>query len=411
MNKAEFVYLDNGLTILIYSDKSKISNHIELITFLGGKSRSYIDYDGVSNEIIPGSAHFLEHYVCERSINGNLIDNLKEIGVISSNASTNNFVTSFYADMVCNFESCLEMFLKCIYNPVFNDDNVLDTKHAVLNEIRDDDDNFRRKISYRIVSNVFYNNVRTLGDTDSVNMIDANYLKKLYECTYTPSNQLLVLAGCFDYDDTLKYVREFYDNISFKCNRRLLLEKEKSSVVLKRDVFVCDIMEEIIISFKIDVSNLNNFDKYRLDWYLGAFSLINFSKYSSISDYIRSDSSYTGDISFSQGNFGDYVLFEIAVYTNKYEEFKNLVLSNINNFRDNTREEFEYYKKHCKTKVSVRKDNISSYIIPIIQNYTDFNYPYDDTMDFIDSLNYDDYIEMIGNLDFSNYSYLCVKRK
>ena len=39
MNKAEFVYLDNGLTILIYSDKSKISNHIELITFLGGKSR------------------------------------------------------------------------------------------------------------------------------------------------------------------------------------------------------------------------------------------------------------------------------------------------------------------------------------------------------------------------------------
>ena len=368
MNKAEFVYLDNGLTILIYSDKSKISNHIELITFLGGKSRSYIDYDGVSNKIIPGSAHFLEHYVCERSINGNLIDNLKEMGVISSNASTNNFVTSFYADMVCNFESCLEMFFKCIYNPVFNDDNVLDTKHAVLNEIRDDDDNFRRKISYRIVSNVFYNN-------------------------------------------TLKYVREFYDNISFKCNRRLLLEKEKSSVVLKRDVFVCDIMEEIIISFKIDVSNLNNFDKYRLDWYLGAFSLINFSKYSSISDYIRSDSSYTGDISFSQGNFGDYVLFEIAVYTNKYEEFKNLVLSNINNFRDNTREEFEYYKKHCKTKVSVRKDNISSYIIPIIQNYTDFNYPYDDTMDFIDSLNYDDYIEMIGNLDFSNYSYLCVKRK
>ena len=227
MNKAEFVYLDNGLTILIYSDKSKISNHIELITFLGGKSRSYIDYDGVSNKIIPGSAHFLEHYVCERSINGNLIDNLKEIGVISSNASTNNFVTSFYADMVCNFESCLEMFLKCIYNPVFNDDNVLDTKHTVLNEIRDDDDNFRRKISYRIVSNVFYNNVRTLGDTDSVNMIDANYLKKLYECTYTPSNQLLVLVGCFDYDDTLKYVREFYDNISFKCNRRLLLEREE----------------------------------------------------------------------------------------------------------------------------------------------------------------------------------------
>ena len=61
MNNAKFITLNNGLTVLIYSDKTKISNHIELITFLGGKSLYYIDESGNYNNILPGSAHFLEH--------------------------------------------------------------------------------------------------------------------------------------------------------------------------------------------------------------------------------------------------------------------------------------------------------------------------------------------------------------
>ena len=58
MNDAKFIKLDNGLTILIYSDNSKISNHIELVTFLGGKCRNVMDNDGNSFDILPGSAHF-----------------------------------------------------------------------------------------------------------------------------------------------------------------------------------------------------------------------------------------------------------------------------------------------------------------------------------------------------------------
>ena len=30
MNKAKFITLDNGLTILIYTDNSKSTNHVEL---------------------------------------------------------------------------------------------------------------------------------------------------------------------------------------------------------------------------------------------------------------------------------------------------------------------------------------------------------------------------------------------
>ena len=46
MNKPKFITLDNGLTILIYSDKTKMTNHMELTTFLGGTNLEYKDKFG-----------------------------------------------------------------------------------------------------------------------------------------------------------------------------------------------------------------------------------------------------------------------------------------------------------------------------------------------------------------------------
>ena len=46
MNKAKFITLDNGLTILIYTDNSKSTNHVELYTFFGGNNGEYVDYNG-----------------------------------------------------------------------------------------------------------------------------------------------------------------------------------------------------------------------------------------------------------------------------------------------------------------------------------------------------------------------------
>ena len=190
MNDAKFIKLDNGLTILIYSDNSKISNHIELVTFLGGKCRNVMDNDGNSFDILPGSAHFLEHFICERNINGNLIDNLKEMGALSSNAMTGNYDTSFYVDTVVSFDECLDMFLNSVYHPVFNKKNIDDTRGPVLCEIRDDNDNFRRKISYRVMSNVFANNVKTLGNKSSVKRTLINTLMN-----FIPTNERIVYAG------------------------------------------------------------------------------------------------------------------------------------------------------------------------------------------------------------------------
>ena len=101
MNKAKFITLDNGLTILIYTDSSKSTNNGE-----------YVDYNGNSKRVKPGTAHLLEHYICENTVEGNLLDNLRKYNILSCNGGTNNENTSYFFNTVTNFYECLETFLR-----------------------------------------------------------------------------------------------------------------------------------------------------------------------------------------------------------------------------------------------------------------------------------------------------------
>ena len=146
MNKAKFITLDNGLTILIYTDNSKSTNHVELYTFFGGNNGEYVDYNGNTRSIKPGTAHLLEHYICENTVEGNLLDNLRKYNILSCNGGTNNENTSYFFNTVTNFYECLETFLKGIYNISFTKEKLDKTKMAVYSEIRDDKNNEKNKI-------------------------------------------------------------------------------------------------------------------------------------------------------------------------------------------------------------------------------------------------------------------------
>ena len=141
MNKAKFITLDNGLTILIYTDNSKSTNHVELYTFFGGNNGEYVDYNGNTRSIKPGTAHLLEHYICENTVEGNLLDNLRKYNILSCNGGTNNENTSYFFNTVTNFYECLETFLREIYNISFTKEKLDKTKMAVYSEIRDDKNN------------------------------------------------------------------------------------------------------------------------------------------------------------------------------------------------------------------------------------------------------------------------------
>ena len=58
---------------------------MELYTFFGGNNGEYVDYNGNTRSIKPGTAHLLEHYICENTVEGNLLDNLRKYNILSCN--------------------------------------------------------------------------------------------------------------------------------------------------------------------------------------------------------------------------------------------------------------------------------------------------------------------------------------
>lgn len=411
MNKAKFITLDNGLTILIYTDNSKSTNHVELYTFFGGNNGEYVDYNGNTRSIKPGTAHLLEHYICENTVEGNLLDNLRKYNILSCNGGTNNENTSYFFNTVTNFYECLETFLREIYNISFTKEKLDKTKMAVYSEIRDDKNNEKNKIIEKKINGLFTINRKTLGSSGSVKSITIKEIKDVYDNIYIPCNQFLVLAGNFDYDKTLSLVKNIYKEISFKNDKRLSKVSDVKDVIKKRTIYKSDYIDEVILTFKIDVSSLSCFDKYKLDWYLSFFLDINFSKYSKINEYINSCSDYVDDISAYLYYFNGYFVIDVIAFTKKVNEFEKLVLSSIKNRDSNEREVFELVKKDAITRISVRKDSISNYVAPTEENYIRFGYLDDDDIDVIDKFNYSEYDKIISNIDFTNYSVFYRKKK
>lgn len=411
MNKAKFITLDNGLTILIYTDSSKSTNHVELYTFFGGNNGEYVDYNGNTKKVKPGTAHLLEHYICENTVEGNLLDNLRKYNILSCNGGTNNENTSYFFNTVTNFYECLETFLKGIYNISFTKEKLDKTKMAVYSEIRDDKNNEKNKIIEKKINGLFTINRKTLGSSGSVKSITIKEIKDVYDNIYIPCNQFLVLAGNFDYDKTLSLVKNIYKEISFKNDKRLSKVSDVKNVIKKRTIYKSDYIDEVILTFKIDVSSLSCFDKYKLDWYLSFFLDINFSKYSKINEYINSCSDYVDDISAYLYYFNGYFVIDVIAFTKKVNEFEKLVLSSIKNRDSNEREVFELVKKDAITRISVRKDSISNYVAPTEENYIRFGYLDDDDIDVIDKFNYSEYDKIISNIDFTNYSVFYRKKK
>lgn len=408
MNDIKFITLDNGLTILIYCDKTKITNHVELVNFLGGMSNEYVDYCGNIKKIKPGSAHVLEHYIYENTIYGDLMDKLYDIKAIKSNAVTYPEKTVMYFDTVYNFKECLNIFLNGMYNVIFSKEGLDKAKYAVYNEIRDSKDDLDRTKYWKKVGGVFSSSIDNLGTKTSVSSMSYRYLKDIYDNLYVPKNQFLVVAGNFDEEEVMNIINDFYSKCTFKNNKRVSIVKEDNIVAKKNHSMIGNDVTEVYISYKINTKDMDSIYKYKLDWYLGYFGDINFSEFSKFNEKLKKDNIIKGNISYILYNRCGYVVLEIGAYTKYKKEFIKRVQNVIVNF-DNSNEELEFVKKESKLHLSVRSDYISNYVIPVIDNYISFNYPFNDTLEFVESLNYEEYIRIIKNINFDNYSIFVVK--
>ena len=407
--KINFFTLDNGLKVIIYSDKNCVKYTAEIDTFFGGLDKFYYG-DNNRKNIYPGTAHFLEHYVFENSKYGDMNRIFYENEVLDCNAITNNRQTIYFFKTIHNFEENLKLLIDSVYNPIFSKERIEDTKYPIVNEIRESTDKLSRRNYYKKMRFVFNDYKAVVGNISSVSKITSKYLEEVYRYFYVPKNQILVIAGNLDVEKMLDYVKEIYSNYNFVNNEKRSEYIDNSKVKKSEGTIKGGNLDIIDVMYKVDVSSMNSSDKYKNDWYINMFLKGTFSRFFKVNEYLNSNNIITGDISYSSYYEMGVLFIDIAAYTEKKKVFVDIVDKAINNIYEFDERDFELLKKEDRLRVAVRDDYPSNMIGPTIDNYVTFDYFGEDTMDFVDSLNYDECISYLSKIDFSNRCIVVTKK-
>lgn len=154
-----------------------------------------------------GTAHYLEHKLFENKNNSTF--NLFAKTGASTNAFTSFDLTAFFFLCTYNFDASLKILLDFVQNPHFTPENVQKERSIIEQEIQMYEDDPENKLIMNCLKALYHKHPVRLdvgGSTSSIKNIDVNTLMDCYNAFYKLNNMGLVIAGNFDFDNTLKII-------------------------------------------------------------------------------------------------------------------------------------------------------------------------------------------------------------
>lgn len=411
--KIEKVILENGLTVYFYENHKKHSTIFQFITLLGGETKDFIT-NQKEYHLQDGIAHILEHYIVEHNKLGNFLKLLGEKQMIT-NAYTYKNMTKYYFDTVEELEFGIETIIKGIYSPIFEQERLEKVKGPIYQEIKGRLDNKFYHSRNKTMANIFHNiKYRTiLGTIEEVKKTDLDTLKLCYETFYQPKNQIIVVAGNFDKEKVLNQINKIYHELNLEEKNFQIIKKEEPNQIKKdQDILYFPTGEEYNeIVYKINISKLSPKERLKLDFYLSFFFQMFFGLTSPLYKELIKEKIITTSINCSEDTIDKYLIISIGAYTSKKELLISKIKDTIKNLDSFDPEIFEITKKNTILKIILRNEYLSDIIEPFIDNIVSFNYPYIDTVEDIENLNYEEFIQMIKNLNFNYHTEITIKNK
>ena len=410
MLKAKRLSLDNGLEVVLINDNKKNTSSAYLSVNVGGFVKDF-KMNGKDYHLKYGIAHFLEHYLLENSIYGNVMQSFGN-DYIDSNGFTSPYRTVFYISTVHDFEDNLVKLLNVVNNPLFDKEKIEGVKPPILREIERCIDNPYRKVNEFCFKQIFKEvpfDV-TLGNKEDIKNLSIEDIKLFHDAFYNAKNEMLVISGKFNEEKIIKLVKDTYKKFNNNCDSKIYEYKEIDKVVSKESS-TKDKDDFIRISHKINIKNIKPLDRDKLSYYLSFLKYANLSERSDLFKYILDN-----DISkFAITNFGDfgidknYLLINTILYTDKFEEGRKLLFDKLNNL-----EYDEQLFEQWKNKQIIAKVNSLEEFSNAVKDYMDNVYLYGlyqfDDIDFVRKLNIEECKKLMSKLDTTNYSVIICRK-
>ena len=383
--------LTNGLDVYLYkTDKTK-NFYISISVKYGAKVNKY-KIDNKEYDIIPGSAHFLEHKVMALSENAEISKRINSLGSLA-NAWTNYYGTNYNIFGSINIKENIRLLLDIFYHTNINEKCVEEEKGIIGEEIDMYKDQINSYMYDKIYSNLFnksYVKNTVVGERKDIEKITAKGLNKIYDDFYIPNNTFIIVTGNFDQNEILDLIKNYIDKLNIKTKKlpKEIKVKDSDNVCVEYEEIKRD-MQDVRVKYALKINRklFNIKSDILLRYYLNILLSNNFSATSKIYEKYKNENII---ISLSSGVniIDDYVIIMINSMCSDASRFIENIKKDIKNMTI-TKEEFERKKKiYLKT-----------YIMDF-DNIEDVEYNICESILMDNKVNYNEYSD-INNMDYN----------
>lgn len=398
--------LDNGLEVYLYkTDKTK-NFYITISVKYGARITKYKVGNRVV-DVIPGSAHFLEHKVMALSENKEISKRINDLGSLA-NAWTSYYGTNYNIFGSINLIENLKLLLDIFYNTNINEKTVNEEKGIIGEEIDMYKDQIDSLMYSKLFDNLFnksYSKNTVVGEREDIANITAKSLNEIYNDYYVPNNTFIIVTGNFDIDEVMNTIKDYMKNIKVKPKElpKRIKERDKEIVNVPYEEIKKD-MENTRVKYAIKMKK-NIFgikDDNILKDYLGLILSNNFSATSELFERYKDNDIVIG-MSYGVNIIDDYLIININALTNDGNRFIDNIKEDIKKLKLNE-EEFERKKKKYLKSYILDFDNIEDveYLLSLslmIDNKIDYN-----EYDKLIALNYKEASRIMKLINFDNTS-------
>ena len=338
--------LKNGVEVYLYkTDKTK-NFYLSISVKYGANVTKY----KVNNEIIdviPGSAHFLEHKVMALSENKEISKRINDLGSLA-NAWTSYYGTNYNIFGSKDIKENLRILLDLFYNTDINEKNVEEEKGIIGEEIDMYKDKIDYLISYHLYDNLFtnsYSKKAVVGEREDIEKITAKLLNKIYNDYYSSNNTFIIVTGNFDEEEIMNLIKNYMNKLKLKPRTlpERIKEKESINVRVNYEEIKKDLENDRVkYAIKMD-KRIFNIEESILRDYLGIILSNNFSQSSKLYEKYKLKGIA---LSLSSGIniVDDYLIITISAVSKNPDLFIKNIKKDIKKLKL-TEKEFERKKK------------------------------------------------------------------
>lgn len=316
--------LDNGLEVYLYPTSKTKNFYISISVKYGSKVRKY-KINNKTFDVIPGSAHFLEHKVMALSENPEISKRINDLGSLA-NAWTSYIGTNYNIFGSINLIENLKLLLDIFYKISINEKSVEEEKGIIGEEIDMEKDNINGLMYNHLYKNLFndsYVKNTVVGERTDIEKITAKDLNKIYNDFYTSNNTFIIVTGSFDNEEVMNTIKSYMKEINLKQREvpKRIKDREKETVPVKYEEIKKD-AEDVRVKYAIKINKkiFGIKNDTLLLYYLQLILNSNFTATSLLYEKYKNDNimiNMSSNVSF----IDDYAVLCINAFTNDGNKF------------------------------------------------------------------------------------------